>query len=298
MKLTDLESFLASVHPDDRPDVFVQWSSMLKDKIARTGEVRLFEASGNYNWYRQNVIIMDEVFVVLFTDVNEYKKTDHRRMKLLAGLSHDLRTPLTAAKLKAQMASRVSEDERLKDLSTQIVRDMDRAENLIRNILDSGKREAGMSTGLRFEKFDLSKRVETFVNDLRSLYPFDVIWDPESLGRMLGNLLSNAMKYGDRGRAIEIRIKKVETEIHLSVRNFGISIPPESLTSLFLEYERGGAHHTTSGWGLGLMVVKDLCEDHGGRVLVSSSEEEGTVFTLALPQDARPLRSPVPVPEE
>jgi signal transduction histidine kinase len=104
------------------------------------------------------------------------------------------------------------------------------------------------------------------------------------------NLLSNAVKYGDDGEPVEITVIQELARIRVSVHNHGAPIPPEQLESIFQIYRRAqAAKGHREGWGIGLPYARRVAESHGGSIIVSSSAEAGTTFTLDIPIDARPF---------
>lgn len=294
------EAFLAMIHPDDRAKSYEDWTDIFTGKTS--GEDSFLRKLGKdktYIWVQQKVIALDAFFVGVFYDVHHLRMNEEKRAKMMSGLSHDLRNPLTSARLKAQVAARVSSDQRFIDVYLQIVKDMDRADKMICDLLDAGKFEAGISPLLHAEVFDLGAKIEEVVSELRLIYGNRYVvsnlkgisgyWDKDFIRRILENLLANALKYGEPDRPIEIRFEEKGEWVSISIINRGIPIPPEVQATLFQRYERAGQYQSV-GWGLGLSVAKELCEAHGGNISVRSTEEEGTVFTVALPRDARSLR--------
>jgi signal transduction histidine kinase len=111
-----------------------------------------------------------------------------------------------------------------------------------------------------------------------------VLADPESLERILTNLLSNALKYGDENGEIAVEIARRDESAVVAVRDSGRGIQPEHLPHLFDRYYR--AEHQTrqrEGLGLGLYITKAMVEAHGGRIWVESEVGRGSTFTFTLP---------------
>jgi signal transduction histidine kinase len=100
---------------------------------------------------------------------------------------------------------------------------------------------------------------------------------------VLDNLLSNALKYGER-QPVEIAIEGDETTVRLTVRDHGIGIPPDAQERIFQRFERLVPVRHFGGFGLGLWIVRQIIEAHGGRVEVESRPEEGSTFTVELPR--------------
>ncbi|MFP2931040.1 sensor histidine kinase, partial [Pyxidicoccus sp. 3LG] len=111
-------------------------------------------------------------------------------------------------------------------------------------------------------------------------------WDRQRLDRVVTNLLSNALKFG-RGQPVEVCIQADADHARVTVRDAGIGIDPEAQQRLFRRFQRvhsGGQH---PGTGLGLYIVRQLIEAHGGTIRVQSRSGEGAEFTVELPRIPR-----------
>ncbi len=109
--------------------------------------------------------------------------------------------------------------------------------------------------------------------------------DRDRLSQILGNLVSNALRYVHRGGKVVIRARVVGDEVHIAVSDDGPGIPAKELPHLFERFWRGdkARRRATGGSGLGLTIAKSLVEAHGGRIWVESEEGKGTTFTFTLP---------------
>ena len=120
---------------------------------------------------------------------------------------------------------------------------------------------------------------------------FPKIWaDPERLRQVLGNLVSNAVKYSPAGGAIIVRVRERGTQhIVIEVQDHGLGIPPEQVGKLFQKFARVRTddHLKVSGTGLGLYICRLILEGHGGQIWVESEPGQGSTFGMALPIDAR-----------
>lgn len=224
------------------------------------------------------------------------------REKFVAALTHDLRTPLAAAKMGAELLALETPDPvLLKDITGRIVANMDRADHMIRDLLDATRIKAGERLPLTLEECGLNEIANAALADLASVHgdrfilqvDRDVsgLWDRDSLRRMIDNLVGNAVKYGTPSTPITLRIRDRGDSVDVSVHNFGNPIPAEDQGSLFQLFKRSksATQGGQKGWGIGLTLVQGLVEAHGGSSSVSSSADEGTVFNISLPRDARPL---------
>lgn len=241
------------------------------------------------------------------SDAQEYavslEKERELREQFVAALTHDLRTPLTAAKMGAQFILRKPENvEKNQQLAVKIIRSIDRMDQMIRDLLDASRIRAGESLSLIMNECDLKEVALTSLRELSAAYgdrfmldtDRDVItgyWNEEGLRRVIENLANNAVKYGDPQGLITVTLRQNTKTAQISVHNFGNPIPKEDHARFFEPFQRAKSTQTAKkGWGLGLTLVKGVVEAHGGSVTVSSNEEEGTSFTVTLPKDSRPFQ--------
>ncbi len=223
------------------------------------------------------------------------------RKRLVATVTHDLRSPLAATKSAAQMIARSPENvEKVRTWAGRIAEAMSRADGMVSNLLDVNRLEAGERITATYALCDL-KRVAEELNDELSVRYGDRFhletegitlgfWSGDSLRRVLDNLLANAVKYGGSDTPITTRILRVADRVVLSIHNRGSYIPPNERAMLFQPYHRGVSAEASgkSGWGLGLILVKGIVDSHRGTVRVESDPETGTTFIIELPVDARP----------
>jgi signal transduction histidine kinase len=106
-------------------------------------------------------------------------------------------------------------------------------------------------------------------------------WDPERIGQVIDNLISNAIKYSPAGGPVLVSLSRGAGEAYLEVADRGLGIKPEELERLFQPYSR--LHDGIGGLGLGLFISRAIVEAHGGSIRVRSEVGRGTTFELALP---------------
>jgi two-component system, OmpR family, sensor histidine kinase BaeS len=108
--------------------------------------------------------------------------------------------------------------------------------------------------------------------------------DPERMQQVLGNLVSNALRYTPTGGTIALRAALVDGQVTLHVQDSGSGIEPDDLPFIFERFYRGDrARSQTGESGLGLPIARSLVEMHQGTITVASSSEQGTTFTISLP---------------
>ncbi len=115
--------------------------------------------------------------------------------------------------------------------------------------------------------------------------PNEVFWDPDRVNEVLGNLLSNAFKFTERGGTVTLRIEGVNGVVTLEVRDTGAGIPPDQLPHVFEKFYQASNQESASqiGTGLGLAIAKQIVVAHAGEVAVDSTVGVGTTFYIMLP---------------
>ncbi len=233
--------------------------------------------------------------------VNELNEERHLREQFVATLTHDLRTPLTSAKMSAELLARKAEDPvSVQKLAGRVSMSIDRADRMIRDLLDANRIKAGELVHLELESLDLVHVVKDSLDELSSVYgdwfklkadgAIQGFWSKEALRRIVENLASNAVKYGLQHSWVTLTVIKFENqEAEIAVHNFGPPIPPSDKDLVFDSFKRveSSNHRKQKGWGLGLTLVKGLTEAHGGKVTFESTHTNGTTFFVRIPMDAR-----------
>ncbi|HXH75946.1 MAG TPA: HAMP domain-containing sensor histidine kinase [Bacteriovoracaceae bacterium] len=222
------------------------------------------------------------------------------RESFVSLLTHDLRTPLSAVLMASQLIIRKAEDpEACRILATRISTNVNRAGQMITDLLDANLIRSGEKLQLKFELTDLTNLVKDTLDVLMTIHgdkfifkktePIEGFWDAKSLRRILENLCNNAIKYGFANTPILVSIEKTEKGVHLIVHNEGDAIKAEDQQSLFKQFRRteNAQSGNKKGWGIGLTLVLGVAEAHGGSVKVESEANRGTTFTVILPIDSR-----------
>jgi signal transduction histidine kinase len=236
----------------------------------------------------------------ILATVSELEQERDLRTKFVAALTHDLRTPLSAAKMSAQLlALKHGDPLQVQRLSARISDNMDRADLMIRDLLDVTVIKAGEALPVTCEECDLAEIARAVIADLASLHGdrFELrsgavvpgFWDAGSLRRAIENLVLNAVKYGAASTPITVRIDEWDDRVCLGVHNLGNPISPDDQGSLFQLFKRSrsAVQGGQRGWGIGLTLVQGIVAAHGGDSSVVSAPNEGTTFKISLPRDAR-----------
>lgn len=221
------------------------------------------------------------------------REVDRTKDIFLGAVGHDLRNPLNSIAMASKLlaAHECSNESHLKH-ALRIERATTRMNQMIEDILDLTRRRFGERLPLALQKVDFGDLCRSVIGELRISYPerhvdLDVSgnvigeWDLSRLGRVVSNLVGNALRYSSDG-TVRVTVSDQGDEVALRVQNRGAPIPEEALASLFEPFRRGGA--SRDGMGLGLYIVSEIVRSHGGTVAVTSTAAEGTTFTVALPR--------------
>jgi len=229
----------------------------------------------------------------------EAEEASRLKDEFLATVSHELRTPLNAMLGWAQMlrAGTVPDDRRERALET-IERNARSQTQLIDDLLDMSRILAG-KLRLEVEPLDVGVIVGAALDSIRPtahakgirIQPtLDssgvVMGDPNRLQQVVWNLLTNAVKFTPKGGRVQVVVQCVDSSVDLSVADTGQGISAEFLPHVFERFRQaeGGASRLKGGLGLGLSIVRQLVEMHGGTIAASSDGEgKGASFTVRLP---------------
>jgi len=217
--------------------------------------------------------------------------------------SHELKTPITTIRGQAQlMLRRLTKQKELSqefaDVRTaleKIDEQTYRLSALVDNLLDLGSIRAG-KIELRPGRCDLCEICRSVVDEQCLLTgrvievelpeaPVMLEADSERLSQVGTNLVSNAIKYSPDGSPVKVSVVRQENTARLTVQDFGQGIEKEQLKHIFEPFYRAPEAQSSkkSGWGLGLVICKDIVERHGGRIWCESREGEGSTFYVELP---------------
>jgi signal transduction histidine kinase len=239
--------------------------------------------------------------IIVLKQIAEEKKTEaeeaaHSMEKVLALVSHDIRNPISAATLSAELLLRnASDPEASKKVSQRIINTLTRADQMIQTLLDVSRIREGKTIPLTFDFCDLTSVIQIAVEDFTLTFgnrftfatgePIFGKWSEGGIRRALENLVTNAMKYGLPESPIDILLKRETDSIKILIHNQGKPIALDDQLSLFDAFKRTDSAERGKeiGWGLGLALVKGVAEAHHGTATVESTEGAGTTFTLCLP---------------
>jgi signal transduction histidine kinase len=225
------------------------------------------------------------------------------RDDFLSVASHELRTPLTALQLQLQAVQRRMQGRMPgQDLDGKIdgaMRQVRRLAGLIDALLDISRITAGR-LDLQRDDLDIVQTTREVVDRYQDVLtrsgtridvhaPESLVgrWDAMRIDQVLTNLISNAIKYGE-GKPIRLRVTRADDRAVVAVTDGGIGIASDKLARIFDRFERAVSVRHYGGLGLGLWIVRQIVEAHGGAISVESREGEGSTFTISLPVTPAP----------
>lgn len=229
-----------------------------------------------------------------------------RQLAFVGGVAHDLRNPLSGLRMATVLARETAPDLLESEPGARLVdgveRHTERLSRMIDDILDALRIEAG-ELSLAMREHDLRESVRSVVEVCAHMSgrheielhapsrPVLIVADALRIEQVVGNMLSNAIKYSPQGGAIDVVIRADEVHAFITVRDRGVGIAPEDLPHIFEPFRRA-APIGAPGAGLGLSVLQRIVSAHGGRVEVESQRGVGSEFRVVLP--LRPTQQDAP----
>lgn len=243
---------------------------------------------------RRNALLMEQHSRLLEADAAVRRQDTN-----IGVLAHDLRTPLSAISTSADLLTRIPDlPPRARDIAARIDRSAQRMAAMIADILDFTRGRLGGGIPLSCKPLDLGRLSQTVAQEVQAAHPTAKIvvatdgplegeWDEARIEQVVSNLVANAVEHG-RGEVSLIACGQDPGQVKLTVRNSGPMIPADELPKLFEPFQRG-VGKSRAGLGLGLYIVREIVQAHGGAIDVTSSET-GTTFEVRIPRSARPDR--------
>lgn len=217
------------------------------------------------------------------------------REQFIAVLGHDLRTPLSAIRMSADLLESRLEDKRERGLASAIRKSSQRMGALIEDVLDFARGRLGGGIPVRRTRVDdLGAVLSSVIAEIQAAepdvqieqdftIPSGIYCDPTRIGQLLSNLVGNAVTHGTRESPVRIVATTEGDECVLSVTNHGACIPDALIPLLFQPFKRSDGGQRGEGLGLGLYIASQILEGHGGTLSVSSSPDQGTCFVARFP---------------
>jgi PAS domain S-box-containing protein len=323
-----VNGWVERIHPEDRARVWEGRQRALKSREDRwQDEYRLIRRDGAY------VSVVDKGYIVrddegrairmagAMQDITPNKRAEEERQRLMSEarrrvefeqqlvgiVSHDLRGPLNAILAGASMMlQRDTIEPWQAKTAARILSCAERSNRLIRDLLDFTQARMGGSIPIRPAPADLHELTLQVVEEARVAHVEREIrvsqsgdgrgqWDADRMAQVVSNLVTNALKYSPEKTPVQVETVGDGERVVLRVHNQGEPIAADLLPRIFEPLRRGKrrASRSDRSIGLGLYIVRELVQAHGGTVEASSSEAEGTTFTVSLPR-ASPTQTETP----
>jgi len=236
---------------------------------------------------------------VVLADITQMRRLEEIRTGALSVVSHELRTPLTSLRMSAHLLL----DSRLGDLSDKqselvgtVVEDGDRLQRIVDELLDIARLDAGRTrmtlsshhpeelvrhAMAEWEGAYREKGVKLESSCSPGLPPMEV--DPVRMSHVLSNLFSNALRHTPASGKVRVEVRFDDGNCLFEVSDTGEGIAPDQINHVFDRFYRVPGQSAETGVGLGLSIVREIVQAHGGEIDVSSRPGEGARFRIALP---------------
>jgi signal transduction histidine kinase len=230
----------------------------------------------------------------------ELLETAEFRERMIGMLGHDLRNPLNAISLGAEL---LVADGRLADndakILKRIVTSSARMSHMISELLDFTRARLGGGFALLLARADLSEICQGIIDELRDTSAIEIVqtengnvtgfWDAGRLAEVVSNIVGNAIGFATPGTSVAVDLRDEGERVVLSITNIGVSITPALLRDIFLPFRRSreASIHRSGHLGLGLYIAHEIVNSHGGTLDVRSADGS-TTFTASLPRESTP----------
>jgi signal transduction histidine kinase len=237
--------------------------------------------------------------VIYFKDVTQRAVVENMKSEFITTAAHELRTPMSVILGYAELLKMKTFTQ---DVQIEMVEAIHNKSELVASLLDDlldvavieYRAEKTLKLELHALKPFIKSITDTFIfpgNENRvSLDSIpevdDFYFDAQRFERVINNCLTNAYKFSPANGAVEMRLYLLESavpELAIEIQDYGIGMNPEQLSRIFEKFYRADRSGHVPGTGLGMVLVKDIMEAHGGRVFVESELDAGTKVTLILP---------------
>ncbi|TSD67019.1 HAMP domain-containing histidine kinase [Inquilinus sp. KBS0705] len=227
----------------------------------------------------------------------EIEKANTFKNQVLGTVAHDLRNPIAAVESLAMMMELEDIDEETQENLTMMRESCVKARTIIDDLLDAARNENANT--LDTKKTELNKLLQGIVNtwkiqqggnsnvllisNIKTVY---AQINHEKFPRVIDNLISNALKFSKETDKVEVHLNREKNNIVIQVKDHGLGMPKDMITKLFERFSGAGRTGLKGeqSTGIGLSIVKEIVESHGGKITADSVEGKGSTFTIVLPQ--------------
>lgn len=316
------EGWVEGVHADDVERVLESYGKSFTQRHPFEMEYRLRRHDGVYRYIFDRGVPFSDAqgefagYIGSCVDVDDRRRTDRAKATFLAMLAHELRTPLTAMRAYVGgMRRRMSRGHPVgTEFMDHLVDQVERFATVERELSETARLENGRELAMWREPLDLAPLLQTTVHrEAEALARRSskrgghrlgldigtgvhrVMGDPDRLEQLIDNLLENAVKFSPNGGEVQVRLRRLGSEVVLTVADHGIGIPREEIATLGRRYFRASnaPPENYPGVGLGLALSREIVERHGGRLLIDSELGAGTTVSVFLPAADAVMQEPV-----
>jgi PAS domain S-box-containing protein len=287
-------------------EIFEKVSGVFENKVKMNDKIIRIEKKGEDFYFN---VIVNEIWdmeprvtglIVLLKDVTQLMQLEKARTDFVSTISHEFKTPLTSIIMGTSMVLNESLgtiNEEQQDVLNAIKEDGERLTRLVSDLLELSRIESGSSVfnmefcsieaiaenAVRNFAIQAAHKNVTISTRMEGQIP-GIIADHEKITWVFNNLISNALKYTESNDEILISISKKNNKLYVSVKDTGIGIPEEFQEKIFNKYVQVKEYDLEArGTGLGLAVVREIVNAHGGEIWCESKLETGSTFTFTLP---------------
>ena len=235
-----------------------------------------------------------DVFVELYRQRRAIADTLRLSEELLAIASHDLRNPLNAILMSADLLERRRSEEDVLKAAARIRRSGVRMTRMLDDLLDLTRARMGSGIPIEKQRADVGKIARKVKDELdagsttprihlRAEGEMELDGDPARLEQVFSNLMANALRHGTPGGEVHVSLHGSQDQVRLLVANGGV-IPASILPQIFEPFRARGRSARPEGLGLGLYIASQIIQAHGGKITLRSTASEGTVVEAILPR--------------
>jgi len=318
-------NWVEMIHPEDRDRTIQTWQKAAASRTAYACEHRVRMADGSWRWHLTRALPVQvsretTTWYGTSTDIDPQKQVEERlaaalvrteqavraRDQLVSLVSHDLRDPLNVMRLSVEMLGKLArgpavDPSALEHAVSRMARQTDRMGRMLEELLDFTQFQAQRQPQLRLSELDLVPLVSRVAEEHQRAAPrhrIEVVsstpavvgrWDGARLERVVGNLVSNAVKYSPDGGKVQVSLAQAQEAgvgwAFVEVSDQGIGIAAEDHARVFDWFSRGqnAERSLIGGHGIGLAGARAIVAQHGGAIALSSAVGKGSIFTVRLP---------------
>lgn len=300
------------VPTEDQEELYRNWNEALQKGEEFTLEQKYRRYDNAERWHAVKAFPLknqaEDIFswVGVNTDIHDLKTQNQeleasqallaKKDEFISIASHELKTPLTSIKASLQLLEKMIGKEKISpmviSLTSKANKSVNRLSDLVSDLLNTTKIEKGQLL-LQKKNFLLNGLVEECCENIRSEGKYNIITkgdsalkvyaDPHKIEQVIANLINNAIKYSPGSNQIIISYQKVEDMVKISIQDFGVGIPEETIPYLFDRYYRVDEDGVQfSGLGLGLYISSQIVQKHNGEMGVESIKGKGSTFWFTL----------------